>query len=168
MDISLRKAMKEEKIYKSWLSYNVLENKKILEVYQEKFMSIGLKGEGVIINSIKEELQRAIPSIFANDKISFSQDLNNKFLVISKIDECSIIQEELGQDEIDKVSEEGFIIKTCHNQRERIIITGKSDKGLLYGIFSFIRLLTMTSSLDDIYIINNPANKLRIINHWDN
>ncbi|MEJ6950129.1 alpha-glucuronidase family glycosyl hydrolase [Natronospora cellulosivora (SeqCode)] len=168
MDISLSHTMKEDKMYRAWLSYDKIEDEAFLNNYQKKFKKIGLKGKGIIIDSMKDEIQRAFTSLFDNSCVSLTEDFSDVFLLISKVDDSSLIKEEITAEEIDKIQEEGFIIKTINSDVERILITGKTDKGLLYGLFAFLRTIKMSLDLEDIYMINNPVNQLRIINHWDN
>ncbi|MFW5981602.1 MAG: alpha-glucuronidase family glycosyl hydrolase [Halanaerobiaceae bacterium] len=168
MDISLSSNMKNENIYKAWLSYNKPENENLLQSYRAKFSSLAVQGKGMIVDSIVEELERAFTSILDIDSIDITEDIDNVYLLIAKIDDCSNIAEKLSSEEMAKISDEGFIIKTIHSKKEKIFITAKTDRGLLYGVFSFLRLLQMNTPLDDLYIINSPVNELRIINHWDN
>ncbi len=65
-------------------------------------------------------------------------------------------------------SAEGFCIRSG---KDKIIITSRSEIGLLYGSYHLLRLqathtLPSSESAQPIYEV--PAFKLRILNHWDN
>ena len=65
-------------------------------------------------------------------------------------------------------SAEGFCIRSG---KDKIIITSRSEIGLLYGSYHLLRLqathtLPSSESAQPIYEV--PASKLRILNHWDN
>lgn len=49
-----------------------------------------------------------------------------------------------------------------------IRIVGRTDRGLLYGVFCLLRLLKLREDLTDLYLVDNPTNPLRMLNHWDN
>lgn len=62
---------------------------------------------------------------------------------------------------------EGYIIKTLYNPN-RIIITGNSDAGILYGTYAFIRMLQTGNSIVDLDVVEAPKYDFRLLNHWDN
>ncbi|MCR9063306.1 MAG: alpha-glucuronidase [Cytophagales bacterium] len=69
----------------------------------------------------------------------------------------------IGTDKSEKESE-GFRIQS---QKGSSLIIGKSEQGLIYGAFAFIRLIQMQGTLD--FTINeNPKIQVRMLNHWDN
>ena len=53
-------------------------------------------------------------------------------------------------------------------RRSHIIITGKNDTGILYGVFSLLRLFSYRQKLKAFAKIENPYFKLRMLNQWDN
>ncbi|MFD1885333.1 alpha-glucuronidase [Paenibacillus wenxiniae] len=50
----------------------------------------------------------------------------------------------------------------------RLIILAPSPAGLLYGAFHLLRHLGTGQPLDQLTAISRPANRLRMIDHWDN
>lgn len=50
----------------------------------------------------------------------------------------------------------------------QLVITGRSGKGLLYGVFHLLRLIQAGHLPHELDISEQPANGLRLINHWDN
>lgn len=76
---------------------------------------------------------------------------------------------------------EGFVIRTLadialasaspqtrNKGRPGILIAANSDVGLLYGTFHYLRLLQTGAPTDRLDIVEAPAVKLRLLNHWDN
>lgn len=71
--------------------------------------------------------------------------------------------------EAGRVGEEGYIIRRiARGDKDYIFIAGGSDKGLLYGVFHFIRLLKTGQANETIDLIENPKYRLRMMNQWDN
>lgn len=64
------------------------------------------------------------------------------------------------------VSDEGFSIM---RNSDEIVISAKTDKGFLYGVYELLRMQT-TASLPDVgkQINDSPHYAYRILNHWDN
>src|SRR5690606_37194205 len=70
---------------------------------------------------------------------------------------------------VDQVEEEGYTIRSSQEDgKSQIVITGRSERGLLYGTFAFLRMLNTGHELSNLDVIDNPKNELRMINHWDN
>lgn len=52
--------------------------------------------------------------------------------------------------------------------KDVILIIGKDNNGILYGVFHFIRSICCDKTMKEILTVDFPRNPLRIINHWDN
>ena len=52
--------------------------------------------------------------------------------------------------------------------KKGIIIAAATDKGVLYGVFRFLRLLQTHHPLQALDITEIPAYHYRILDHWDN
>lgn len=64
---------------------------------------------------------------------------------------------------------EGFCIKKMtESGKDVILIIGKDNNGILYGVFHFIRSICCDKTMKEILTVDFPRNPLRIINHWDN
>lgn len=65
------------------------------------------------------------------------------------------------------LGEEGYLIYS-NSAGTRLRITARTDKGVLYGTFHFLRLLQTRQSLENLRIRSQPRLRLRLLNHWDN
>ncbi len=63
------------------------------------------------------------------------------------------------------LGEEGYLIQ---EQASGLYIIGKTETGVLYGVFGLIRRIVSGCSLRGIQAIEKPMNRLRMLNHWDN
>ena len=48
------------------------------------------------------------------------------------------------------------------------VIAGKTDAGVLYGAFAFLRLIQTRQSIASLDLASSPRLKVRIMDHWDN
>ena len=55
-----------------------------------------------------------------------------------------------------------------YNGKKVIVIAGKTDVGVLYGVFNFLRFMQMHQSIENLSVISSPKIKLRLLDHWDN
>ncbi len=67
------------------------------------------------------------------------------------------------------LGEEGYLVRvTTLDGRKSLIVTGKTDRGVLYGAFALIRAQKTGADLATIDIQSTPKISLRVLNHWDN
>jgi alpha-glucuronidase len=118
-----------------------------------------------IIKTAQDELMKGISSM-----CSFVPVITNDFTsrdtgLILGTERSEKIVNIFGKERFDDLGLDGYIIKSIGS---KIIITGKSDIGVLYGVFHFLRILQIGSPLNDLDIVETPQNKIRMMNHWDN
>ncbi|MBD0724419.1 alpha-glucuronidase [Flavobacterium sp. L1I52] len=155
--------------YKLWLQYNKVANSEKITEYQAINKNIVTIGNSETIQIAAKELQNAFKSL-----INKTVPLSNKTAESANIilaNESNLSPELLNQTktELQKINNEGFVIKTIQlKNKPQILITSKKDIGLLYGIFHYLRLLQTNQSISNLNIIDSPNTNVRILNHWDN
>ena len=64
---------------------------------------------------------------------------------------------------------EGYAIRTTTIDGKAVtVIAANADKGLLYGVFHYLRLAATGARLDTLNVRERPRIGLRLLNHWDN
>ena len=64
---------------------------------------------------------------------------------------------------------EGYLIRSMSVDGHAVtVIAAKSDVGVLYGSFAFLRLIQTRQAIAHLDIASAPRLKLRLLNHWDN
>ncbi|MFP4660885.1 MAG: alpha-glucuronidase family glycosyl hydrolase [Halanaerobiales bacterium] len=159
---------KYSKDYHCWLAYDRIKDEDKLIMYKKITGKIFIPGDSLIIKSAEEELNRGIIGI-----TGFSPELNK-----SEYKDCTLLVIKANEnyssgvfteDELEILSEEGYLIKSlARNKKEQIIIGARTDRGILYGVFRFLNLLQMEEDINNVSLLSNPSNNIRIINHWDN
>lgn len=72
-------------------------------------------------------------------------------------------------EEAGRVGDEGYIIRrVVRGDQDYIFIAGGSDRGLLYGVFHFMRLLETGQANEALDLVEHPKYRLRMVNQWDN
>ncbi|MDK2906531.1 MAG: alpha-glucuronidase [Petrotoga sp.] len=155
--------------YQCWLNYQRLETPSLSDQYKEYLKNIVINIDGYIIDSIKNELYYSIKKFFNIEAIITNKPIKRTFTIISKLDGGSFFSNTIKEEEYTSLSEEGFLIKKVENSTKKfILITAKSDEGLLYGTYKLIQNIQMEKPLDQLNLLEKPYIPLRIINHWDN
>ena len=116
-----------------------------------------VRGMSSIVETIKEELN-------SNPEIDKKTErFNEKKTIFSSYENLS--DDEKSRFKSFKIKDEGYVIK---DMNDALYVVGQDDKGVLYGMFHLLRLVGQDVALTDIEIIENPYNKIRMLNHWDN
>lgn len=155
--------------YKLWLQYSKVENAKLLAEYQSNIKSIVLLGQSETLNVTLKELQLGLSGLLGNKTPSINSIDGENLLIITNKSSLDKDILKLLKKDFESINDEGFIIKKIKiKKKEHIIITGKSDVGVLYGAFNFLRVLQTNKSINNIDIVDSPKLQHRVLNHWDN
>ncbi len=150
--------------YHLWLRYDPVSCKQKQLIYDKIF----IKTHSLIGWAIREELEMAYLNI-KNKKPDFLTSINrDNLLVIATLKSLPKLDKEV-LNEIEKLNEEGYIIREIIiNKKGCLLITSKTEVGLLYGTFHLLRLWQMGEIPERINITSSPKIQYRVLNHWDN
>ncbi|MFA9192636.1 alpha-glucuronidase family glycosyl hydrolase [Flavobacterium sp. FZUC8N2.13] len=155
--------------YKLWLQYKKVQDTKIASNYQSKINGIYALGNSETIQAATKEMQSGLSGLL-DRTIALQQNTNSENLLIlgiqSSLDEA--ILKNL-KNELDLINNEGYLIKSIQlKNKKHILITAKTDIGVLYGVFNFLKLLQTNQSIENLAITDAPKINIRMLNHWDN
>ncbi|MBP8960204.1 MAG: alpha-glucuronidase [Bacteroidales bacterium] len=155
--------------YRLWLRYDKLSNPITLKEYQSFVTGIFSEGNSPVINSALNELKIGLSGLLDIQIPVISSIDRNGIIVIGTPSESKLISSLKLNDELQNSGEEGFLIVSANYKRKNIIvITGNTDRGVLYGTFRFLRLIQTQGDIKYLHISESPKIKVRILNHWDN
>nr|WP_317892476.1 alpha-glucuronidase family glycosyl hydrolase [uncultured Sphingomonas sp.] len=64
---------------------------------------------------------------------------------------------------------EGYLVRPVSlGGRPVLLVTGNTDRGVLYGVFALIRHVASGGQVANATLRSAPKVKLRVLNHWDN
>ncbi len=151
--------------YRLWLRYDKIEDHTSLEKYRSQLKSINFDAKSETAIVAKKEILQALNGLLGQS-ISSTKGLAS---LIIGTPESSSVMKTLVSDSMLPNTVDGYLIKTLTvNGQQKIAIASKTDKGLLYGVFHFIRLVQANASITSLAINESPVIKNRILNHWDN
>ncbi|MBK8945979.1 MAG: alpha-glucuronidase [Ignavibacteriae bacterium] len=154
--------------YRLWLRYDLIKDAKVLENYKKDINGILALGNSESIKISSLELVDGIRGLMDIEVLPFYQVILNGTIVIGNYNE-DLIKKNISKSEIAQINDEGFLIKSIFEENKKfIIITAKTDIGVLYGSFHFLSLLQTQQSIENLDIKSSPKIKLRVLNHWDN
>jgi alpha-glucuronidase len=134
--------------YRLWLRYDRITDQRLLQQYRQTLASITFPANTPILTTARTELLTGLQGLLGETPPLQSTGR----LLIRK-------------ETLPSLGEEGFSIQTIHSS---ILISAASDKGILYGVFAFLRLLQTQQTITNLHITSIPALNYRILDHWDN
>jgi alpha-glucuronidase len=115
---------------------------------------------GAIIDHAALELKRALNRCFGVSA-GFSSGTGNQAVILGTI---AHLNRAFSLGLADQKAE-GFVIKAADF---RIIVAGQDERGLLYGVYRLLSLLSRGKIVPGFELSDSPVAPFRVINHWDN
>ncbi|QSB26356.1 alpha-glucuronidase family glycosyl hydrolase [Flavobacterium sp. CLA17] len=157
-----------QKDYKLWLQYNKVANANLKTEYLATIKEIvSLEKSGTVkiaFTELQSGLEEMLGKKFENNSVITG---DHNIIIGSKEFLTPEIQKEIG--DFDQINDEGFILKSISiKNKKQLVITGKKDIGVLYGVYNFLRLIQTHKSIKNLNVTDSPITNIRILNHWDN
>lgn len=157
-----------QKDYKLWLQYDLVANKDLRSKYRNEIKGIVSFGKSETMSIASKELEESLNAMLGA-KIDVNSKLEQSYVIIGTLSSLNSDIQKAAQIDATLINDEGFVIKSISvKNKKHILITGKKDIGVLYGIYSFLRLIQTNQSIENLNIIDSPKTNIRILNHWDN
>lgn len=154
--------------YRLWLRYDPIGDQKILQDYRTRINSVFFTGDSPTLSVAKTELSAGLNGLLNSSILLVNNSNSNGTIVCGTLNSQPIKDLKLNVD-IASLGAEGFVIRSVsQNNRHIIVIAGAEDKGVLYGVFHFLRLLQTNKSISNLAVAETPKIKIRMLNHWDN
>ena len=155
--------------YNMWLRYEKVKDRELLDHYLNNLQGIILPTNSEVLRCIRKEFEIGLSGLLG-EGVNWLPDISTDgVLVIGTPDNSSIIQSLNLKKQLNLLGDEGYFIETVKIKgRKSTIIAANTDIGLLYGVFTFLRLLQTNQKIDDLMISGKPNVKCRMVNHWDN
>lgn len=150
--------------YRLWLKYDLVSQTNVLENYRKEINSIfsfnPSETTNIAINELENGFKGLLQKIIKNNPTIVAGSI----VLLKEEDQSSY---KLKVDVPDH--EHGYTIKNAViDQKPVILISSKSDLGILYGVFNFLRTLQQELPIQNLFITEEPRIENRILNHWDN
>ncbi|AEJ61794.1 Glycosyl hydrolase 67 middle domain protein [Spirochaeta thermophila DSM 6578] len=148
-----------------WLEYRPCDDRVYREAVINRIRTLWVQpGEDIVGSEIRDALSR----LFHHTPQEGSTG-GGGALYVGTSDQ-SPVAERISAAELGKLGDEGFILKEVGERdgSSSLVLTARTRRGLVYGVFSLVSMLQRGISLDGISLHEEPAFPLRIIDHWDN
>lgn len=154
--------------YELWLRYPLLDNADLSARYRQINQKVLLPAVTPSLVAAKRELQRGFSGLLGMPYIETAV-LEDQMLMVATPQSVPLLQKQTFFAEINALSDEGYLIRDSKIEGKRVmLVAARTDIGVLYGAFHYLRLMQTEQTLDGINLVENPKLKYRVLDHWDN
>jgi alpha-glucuronidase len=151
--------------YRLWLRYDRLEAPQRAR-YAERVRGLVVEGGSPTLLAARGELERGLSGLLARPVPLRVAAGDGAVVVGTPRSSRTIAALKLP---LSSVGDEGYLIRTVRLRGgSAIVIAARTDLGVLYGIFAFLRLLQTSRPVTSLRVADAPRLKLRVLDHWDN
>ena len=155
--------------YRLWLKYDLISDKAYLKECGTTLAAVMITGDSPVISAARAELLAGLAGMTGREVTEVSSLRVNGTIVAGTFLSSPVIASLLQDVQPGTTGEEGYIIRSVRMGGKRVtVIASEGDRGVLYGVFHLLRLVSMRSPLENLSITEKPATTLRLLNHWDN
>jgi alpha-glucuronidase len=128
--------------------------------------SVTVLSNSVILENAHQELIRGINGMLGRTLESEKAVPAGSAFILGIAD---AVRKALPELQVPDVTGDGYWLATRKTgDQTRIIITGASDRGVLYGVFAFLNRIALGQSISDIDEAQRPYAPIRWVDDWDN
>ncbi|WP_242695399.1 alpha-glucuronidase family glycosyl hydrolase [Halomontanus rarus] len=154
-----------------WLRYEPVADEDLLSSYRNRCVNVYASDSAPELGVVREELNRGLEGLLGRAPHLWNHPPRSAdgFLAVGLPDEMRPISETVDTDAVRSLDDDGYRIRSVTWEgADCTVITAPNDSGLVYGTFHLLRLMSTGRPIDDLDIVEEPANANRLINHWDN
>jgi alpha-glucuronidase len=149
-----------------WLRYARLDQPEQVK-YSALPASVVALGNSEVVHTAQEELVRGVHGMLGRTMREDKELPAENAIVLGTLD--SIHQSVPNLSAPNDLGDDGFWLTTAKVKgHEVLVITGKSDRGVLYGAFAFLSKLARNQSVSPLNEVQQPSAPLRWVDQWDN
>jgi alpha-glucuronidase len=154
--------------YQLWLKYSLVSDQQKQNAYRGLIKGWVVDNISPTADIVKKEFKTAFLGLLNQTVPEVKLPLQQNTVIAGTVDSPSLASVDL-KGKLKSVGEEGYVIFSASIQgKKAIIIAGKNQFGMLYGVFHFLRLIQTQQPIEALSIESSPKTKIRILNHWDN
>jgi alpha-glucuronidase len=155
--------------YGLWLRYNEVSNPELFSYYRKHATEMVIQQSCPTFNAVQDELRMGLQGLLGNEIPVSSSISKGGALIAGTPEESPIIRRLVQPSELETAGDEGYIIRSLSFENRPVtVIAANKSKGVLYGVFHFLRLIQNRQAIDKLFIRSKPRIQKRLLNHWDN
>src|SRR5476651_1492212 len=161
-------AAKAEDGYRLWLRYDLVADKSKLADYRQAINHVIFPANTPMLIAAKKELNMGLEGLIQYQPVEAAAITANTLIIGTPKSNTFISDMPFKKTLLDLNDDVYFIKGIVVNGKVCWVIGGNTDKGVLYGVFAFLKILQTNQPLRLLNITDQPSLTYRILDHWDN
>ncbi|MGO9642476.1 MAG: alpha-glucuronidase family glycosyl hydrolase [Candidatus Acidiferrales bacterium] len=158
--------LRSETGYEGWLRYTPLDATEA-QKYKSLPATAVLLGDSRVLESAQAELIRGIRGMLGRTLRAEQTLPGEGAIVLGTLDGVRDAFPELREPA--GLGKDGYWLTTARSHGvDFIVVTGKTDRGVLYGVFALLSRISRNESVAVLSEVQQPSAPLRWVNEWDN
>jgi alpha-glucuronidase len=150
-----------------WLRYSMQTDSSRLADYRRTIQHLVVDGDSPALKAATQELTVGLTGILG-ERVPIGSTAAPNSLIVGDA-KSALIRNLVSLGKLRTPGAEGYTIKTVPViGGAAIVIAAQNDRGVIYGVFHFLRLLQTQMPIKGLDIEQRPANPLRLVDQWDN
>ncbi|MBP1962233.1 alpha-glucuronidase family glycosyl hydrolase [Paenibacillus aceris] len=153
--------------YHAWLEFHPIAPGERYDQYAVHSRIVCTEKDEVIRTAV-QELSQGIGKLLGKEIRVAESDAGGAVIALGTFGGGNaLVDRTFGEETRSAIKPEGFAIK-IDQASGSIVVGASSTSGVLYGAFHLLRLFSTKQAVNELDVIENPVNMLRMINQWDN
>ncbi len=125
-------------------------------------------GNSPVLDSAEKELLRGLGGLLPGEfRSTYTLPKQGRVIFVGTVESMGMIFKDMLSPA--NLSEDGYFISgTEVAGSSGFIISGRTDRAVLYGVFVFLSKIARGEKLESLLDTQNPSNSIRMIDQWDN
>jgi alpha-glucuronidase len=151
---------------KAWLRYSHLDVQSA-KTYDQLPNRVLASGDSLVIETAQQELMRGVEAMLGRTLQGEKNALSGNSIILGTLASVHALDPELNPPE--ELQADAFWLKSVRiHGFECLVISGATDRGVLYGVFALLRKISLAKSIAALDEVQQPYAPIRWVNQWDN
>ncbi|MTB50417.1 alpha-glucuronidase family glycosyl hydrolase [Lewinella sp. W8] len=157
--------VKAEDGYRLWLRHDLIEDTDLRTKYVKSAAFVHCEEVSLVAETATRELRKGLGGLLGITLFDEPGKQGDQGVYLGIRGKSSRIEDFLKDNNVPDLGSEGYHLAADEGD---LLIIADDDKGLLYGAFDLLQMMSRGESLATLNRTERPAYEHRILNHWDN
>ena len=150
----------------AWLRYSALP-RQLAKRYAPFPASAVALGDSLVLKTAQRELTRGASQILGHPVSADNGPLSHPAVILGTLAQLHNLAPKLNPPQ--EMTNDGYWLKSAKvHGFHCLIVTGPTDRGVLYGAFALLSKLARSENIDSLDEVQLPYAPIRWVNQWDN
>ena len=155
--------------YDLWLRYVPVEDQGQRRAYRRAVPAMVVPGSSPTTRVIRDELRRGLRGLLGGETAAWDDVRGDGALVVGTPSRSPLVAGLGWAEPLARLGDDGYLIRSTRlGGHPAIVIASQGERGALYGVFHFLRLIQTGREVSSLDVAQRPRLERRLLNHWDN